>query len=762
MASPSAPERLEEHDGDITYIRTDKDLPPVAVVDRSPITAKHRIIFGLVAVLGAVAWAIIAFFRGETINAVWFVIAAICTYVIGFRFYARLIEMKIVKPRDEVATPAEVFENGTDYMPTDRRVLFGHHFAAIAGAGPLVGPVLAMQMGYLPGTIWIIIGALVAGCVQDYLVLSISVRRRGRSLGQMAKDELGVVGGAAAIVGVLVIMVILLAVLALVVVNALAESPWGVFSIAMTIPIAIFMGLYLRFLRPGRVSEVSLIGVALLLLAVVSGGWVAETEWGADWFTLSKVALSWCIIIYGLAASVLPVWLLLAPRDYLSTFMKVGTIVLLAIGILLARPIMEAPAISSFAASGTGPVFAGSLFPFLFITIACGALSGFHSLISSGTTPKLLEKESQMRLIGYGGMLTESFVAIMALITAAILNQHLYFVMNAPAASTGTTAQTAADYVNGLGLSGAPITGAEIDAAAESVGEESIVSRTGGAPTLAFGMSEVLHQVFGGESLKAFWYHFAIMFEALFILTTVDAGTRVARFMLSDALGNLGGPLKKLQNPSWRVGAWICSIVVVLAWGSILLMGVTDPLGGINTLFPLFGIANQLLAAIALTVVTVVIIKRGLLKWAWIPGVPLAWDLVVTMTASWQKIFSGDPKVGYWTQHFQYRDAKDAGKATFGAAKNPDQIDAVIRNTFIQGTLSIVFAVLVVIVVAAGVVMALKAIRGSGRPLTEDEPVPSRIFAPSGLIPTATEKEVQKQWDALPQSSARSVGTGRH
>ncbi len=762
MGSQTAPERTEETRGAITFVRNDKDLPPVAIIDRSPITGKHRIIFGVIAVLGAFAWAVIAFFRGETVNAVWFVIAAICTYVIGFRFYARLIEMKIVKPRDEVATPAEVFENGTDYMPTDRRVLFGHHFAAIAGAGPLVGPVLAMQMGYLPGTIWIIIGALVAGCVQDYLVLSISVRRRGRSLGQMAKDELGVVGGAAAIIGVLVIMVILLAVLALVVVNALAESPWGVFSIAMTIPIAIFMGLYLRFLRPGRVSEVSLIGVALLLLAVVSGGWVADTSWGADWFTLSKVTLSWCIIIYGLAASVLPVWRLLAPRDYLSTFMKVGTIALLAVGILLARPIMEAPAISSFAASGTGPVFAGSLFPFLFITIACGALSGFHSLISSGTTPKLLEKESQMRLIGYGGMLTESFVAIMALITAAILNQHLYFVMNAPAAATGTSAQTAADYVNGLGLSGPPITGGEIEAAAQSVGEESIVSRTGGAPTLAFGMSEVLHQVFGGQSLKAFWYHFAIMFEALFILTTVDAGTRVARFMLSDALGNLGGPLKKLQNPSWRVGAWICSVVVVLAWGSILLMGVTDPLGGINTLFPLFGIANQLLAAIALTVVTVVVIKRGLLKWAWIPGVPLAWDLVVTMTASWQKIFSGDPKVGYWTQHFQYREAKEAGKATFGAAKNPDQIDAVIRNTFIQGSLSVIFAVLVVVVVVAGVIMALKAIRGSGRPLAEDDPVPSRIFAPSGLIPTAAEKEVQKQWDALPTSSARSVGTGHH
>jgi carbon starvation protein len=566
----------------------------------------------------------------------------------------------------------------------------------------------------------------------------------------------------AAIVGVLVIMVILLAVLALVVVNALAESPWGVFSIAMTIPIALFMGLYLRYFRPGRVSEVSLIGVALLLLAVVSGGWVAETAWGADWFTLSKVTLSWCIIVYGLAASVLPVWLLLAPRDYLSTFMKVGTIILLAIGILIARPVMEAPAVSQFAISGTGPVFAGSLFPFLFITIACGALSGFHSLIASGTTPKLLEKESQMRLIGYGGMLTESFVAIMALITAAILNQHLYFAINAPAAQTGSTAQTAADYVNGLGISGPPITGAEITAAAEGVAEDSIVSRTGGAPTLAFGMSEVLHRVFGGESLKAFWYHFAIMFEALFILTTVDAGTRVARFMLSDGLSNLGGPLRKLQNPSWRVGAWICSVIVVAAWGSVLLMGVTDPLGGINTLFPLFGIANQLLAAIALTVVTVVLVKRGLLKWALIPGVPLLWDLTVTMTASWQKIFSGDPKVGYWTQHFQYRAAKDAGKTTFGAAKNADQLDAVIRNTFIQGTLSIVFAVLVCIVFVAGVVMALKAIRGGGRPLTEDEPVPSRIFAPSGMIPTAAEKEVQSQWDALPKSHAKSVGTSAH
>ena len=764
MAAPTGTpsEHIEETRGEITFIRTEADLPPVAIIDRSPITLRHKLIFGAIAVVGAIAWAIIAFFRGETVNAVWFVIAAICTYVIGYRFYARLIEMKIVRPRDEHATPAEIFENGTDYMPTDRRVLFGHHFAAIAGAGPLVGPVLAMQMGYLPGTIWIIVGAVFAGCVQDYLVLAISTRRRGRSLGQMARDELGAVGGAAAIIAVLAIMVILLAVLALVVVGALAESPWGVFSIAMTIPIAIFMGLYLRFLRPGRVSEISLIGVALLLLAVISGGWVAETEWGADWFTLSKVTLSWCIIIYGLAASVLPVWFLLAPRDYLSTFMKVGTIVLLALGILLARPVMEAPALSTFAESGSGPVFAGSLFPFLFITIACGALSGFHALISSGTTPKLLEKESQMRLIGYGGMLTESFVAIMALVTAAILNQHLYFAINAPAAQTGATADTAANYVNGLGLSGAPITPAEITEAAESVGEKSIISRTGGAPTLAFGMSEVLHQVFGGPGLRAFWYHFAIMFEALFILTTVDAGTRVARFMLSDALANLGGPLKRLRNPSWRVGAWICSLLVVAGWGSILLMGVTDPLGGINTLFPLFGIANQLLAAIALTVVTVVVIKKGLLKWAWIPAVPLLWDLTVTLTASWQKIFSGDPKLGYWTQHFQYRAALEAGKTSFGSAKNVDQLHAVIRNTFIQGTLSIVFAVAVIIVFLAGVAMALRSIRGGGLPLTDDAPVPSKIFGPAGLISTSAEKEVQKQWDALAAPHAKSVGTSAH
>jgi len=748
-------EFIEETRGDVTYIRTDPNLPPVAVIDRTPVGTRQRAVFAALAVLGAIAWALIAFVRGENVNAVWFVVAAVCTYLIGYRFYARLIELKVVRPRDEYATPAEIHENGTDYMPTDRRVLFGHHFAAIAGAGPLVGPVLATQMGYLPGAIWILLGAVFAGCVQDYLVLAISTRRRGRSLGQMARDELGVVGGAAAIIGVLVIMVILLAVLALVVVNALAESPWGVFSIAMTIPIAVFMGLYLRVLRPGRVTEVSLIGVALLLLAVVAGGWIAHTEWGTHWFTLSKVTLSWCVILYGLAASVLPVWLLLAPRDYLSTFMKIGTIALLALGILLARPVLQAPAVSQFAASGAGPVFAGSLFPFLFITIACGALSGFHSLIASGTTPKLLEKEGQMRIIGYGGMLTESFVAIMALITASILDQHLYFAINAPGAVTGRTAETAATYVNGLKLTGPPATAQHIADAAASVGEKSIVSRTGGAPTLAFGMSQVLADAFGGAGLKAFWYHFAIMFEALFILTTVDAGTRVARFMLSDGLANIR-PLRRLTDPSWRVGAWTCSVLVVAAWGSILLMGVTDPLGGINTLFPLFGIANQLLAAIALTVVTVVVIKRGLLKWAWIPGIPLLWDLTVTLTASWQKIFSGDPKLGYWTQHFLYLDAQRAGKTAFGAAQNATQLSAVIRNTFIQGTFSIVFAAVVLVFVAAGIVVSLRSIGGRGRPLAEDEPVPSSIFGPSHLIATPAEKEVQKQWDALTPSGGTS------
>ncbi|MGV9713588.1 carbon starvation CstA family protein [Gordonia sp. NPDC003424] len=733
-------------DPNIEYIRTDPDRPPVAIIDRSPMTTGKKILFAVIGVIGAIAWAIVAFVRGENVNAVWFVLAAVCTYVVAYRFYARLIEMNVVKPRDDHATPAEILDNARDYMPTDRRVLFGHHFAAIAGAGPLVGPVLAAQMGYLPGTIWIIIGAVFAGCVQDYLVLAISTRRRGRSLGQMARDELGAFGGTAAIVAVFVIMIILIAVLALVVVNALAHSPWGVFSIAMTIPIALFMGVYLRYLRPGRVSEVSLIGVVLLLAAIVAGRYVGESAWGQDWFSLSPVFLSWALIIYGIAAAVLPVWLLLAPRDYLSTFMKVGTIALLALGILLVRPVMQAPAVSDFAWNGKGPAFAGALFPFLFITIACGALSGFHSLIASGTTPKMLAKEGQARIIGYGGMLTESFVAIMALVTACILDQHLYFGMNAPAAVTKGTAEGAAEYVNGLGLHGDPATAEKFAEAARAVGEESIVSRTGGAPTLAMGMADTLQRAIGGESLRSFWYHFAIMFEALFILTTVDAGTRVARFMLSDGIGNLPGA-HRFKDPSWRPGAWICTLLVCAGWGSILLMGVTDPLGGINTLFPLFGIANQLLAAVALTVVTVILFKRGQFKWAWVSGLPLIWDLIVTMTASWQKIFSSNPAIGYWAQHRAFVNAKDQGLTTFKTAKSPSEIDAVIRNTFIQGTLSIVFAVLVLIVFVVGAAICIRALQRGGLPTTEEEPIDSHIFGPDGLITTPAEKRVQKEWD---------------
>lgn len=732
----------------IEYLRTDPDLPPVGVVDRTPITPAKKAVFAGIAVLGAIAWAILAFVRGESVNAVWIVIAAVCTYIIAYRFYARFIEWKITKPRDDVATPAEIYDNGKDFMPMDRRVLYGHHFAAIAGAGPLVGPVLAAQMGYLPGTIWIVVGVVFAGAVQDYLVLWASTRRRGRSLGQMARDELGAVGGVAAIVAILAIMTILLAVLALVVVNALGESPWGVFSIAMTIPIALFMGVYLRFLRPGKVGEVSAIGIVLLLAAIVGGGWVSETEWGADWFTLSRTTIAWCLIAYGFFASVLPVWLLLAPRDYLSTFMKVGTIVLLAAGILITMPVLKAPAVSEFAHTGTGPAFAGSLFPFLFITIACGALSGFHALVSSGTTPKLLAKESNARMIGYGGMLMESFVAVMAIITASIIDQHLYFGMNAPLGLTGGTPEKAAAYTNTLGLSGPPATPELFADAASDVGENSIISRTGGAPTLAVGISEVFHKFLGGESMKAFWYHFAIMFEALFILTTIDAGTRVARFLVSDALGNFGGGFKKFRDPSWRVGAWVCSLLVVAGWGGVLLMGVNDPFGGINALYPLFGIANQLLAAIALTVVLTIIVKRGQWKWAWIPGVPLAWDLLVTMTASWQKIFSDDPKLGYWKQHSLCQAAKDAGKGCL-TAKTPEQVDIAIRNTFIQGTLSIVFAVLVLIVTVVGAIVCARAIRSGTVSSSETEEQPSKIFAPSGFVATAAENDVQKEWDVL-------------
>lgn len=720
----------------MAYLRNRETGKIVGIEGQRKMSPTARIVLLVIAIIAGVSWGAIALSRGEEISSTWLVLAAIGSYIIAYTFYARLIEYKVVKPRDDRATPAEYVNDGADFTPTDRRVLFGHHFAAIAGAGPLVGPVMAAQMGYLPGTLWIVLGVIFAGAVQDYLVLWISTRRRGRSLGQMVRDEMGTVGGVAGILATITIMIIIIAVLGLIVVNALAESPWGVFSIAMTIPIALFMGLYQRFLRPGKVTEVSIIGVVLLILAIVAGGWVAETEWGAEFFTLSPVALAWCLIIYGVVAAILPVWLLLAPRDYLSTFMKIGVIALLAVGILIVRPTVQMPAVTDFA-SGGGPVFSGNLFPFLFITIACGALSGFHALISSGTTPKLVEKESQMRMIGYGSMLMESFVAIMALVTAVILDRNLYFAMNAPAAMTGGDPETAAAFVNSLNLGGEELTAQELEDAAEGIGEPTIISRTGGAPTLAYGMSEILSSIIGGAGLKPFWYHFAIMFEALFILTTVDAGTRVARFMMTDTLSNVPG-LSKFKDPSWRLGNWISTLIVCAAWGAILLMGVTDPLGGINVLFPLFGIANQLLAAIALSLILVVVVKKGLYKWAWIPGIPLVWDVIVTMTASFQKIFHSDPTIGYWAQHARYKAARAAGDTSLGDA---EAVDAVIRNTFIQGSLSILFAGLVAIVIITALTVCVKSIR-TPIPTSEEPATPSNLFAPSGMIATKEEKEV--------------------
>ncbi|MDO4239230.1 carbon starvation CstA family protein [Micrococcus sp.] len=722
-------------------------MPPVEATRPRRWTPLTIVLWAAIALLGAVAWTMLALHRGETINAVWFVFAAVATFLIGYRFYSRYVERMIVRPDDTRATPAEYRADGQDYVATDRRVLYGHHFAAIAGAGPLVGPVLAAQMGYLPGTIWIIVGVILAGAVQDYLVLFFSMRRGGRSLGQMARDELGRVGGTAAIVATLLIMVIITAILALIVVNALGESPWGVFSVGMTIPIALFMGVYLRWIRPGRITEISLIGFALLLAAIIGGGYIAETEWGAALFTLDRVTLAWAIIIYGFVAAVLPVWLLLAPRDYLSTFMKIGVIAGLAVAIVIVQPAVQAPAFSEFAAGQTGPVWAGSLFPFLFVTIACGALSGFHALIASGTTPKMVEKERQTRFIGYGGMLMEAFVAVMALVAAITIDRGVYFAMNAPAALTGGTVETAAAWVNSLGLANAHTTPEQLSTLAGLVGEESIVSRTGGAPTLAMGLALIMGQLLGGDALLGFWYHFAIMFEALFILTAVDAGTRVARFMLQDSLGNV---IPKFKDHGWKPGAWLATAVMVAAWGAVLIMGVTDPLGGINTLFPLFGIANQLLASIALAVVLTIVARRRHFAGLWIVALPLAFITVVTTVASFHKIFSPVPAVGYWAQHRAFQDAIAQGRTSFGAAKTPEAMDAVVRNTFVQGTLSVVFLVLALIVITTSVLAVVRAFRTTEVVDHQDPYVPSRRFAPAGLIATAEEKEIQAQWDALP------------
>jgi len=600
----------------------------------------RALVWVAVSLVGAFALASIALNRGESINAMWFVLAAACTYALGYRFYSKFLAAKVLALNSMRATPAERLENGRDFVPTNKWVVFGHHFAAIAGPGPLVGPVLAAQFGYLPGTLWILAGAVFGGCVQDFVILLFSVRRDGKSLCQMAKEEIGKAGGLIAFVAVISIIVILLSVAALIVVNALRDSPWGVFTVAMTIPIALLMGLYLRFWRPGKVLETSALGFVLVMLAIFGGQWVSHSAGLSKIFSLGAPALAVLIIIYGFAASALPVWLLLAPRDYLSTFVKLGTIFLLALGILLVRPTLHMPALTRFV-DGTGPVFAGNIFPFAFITIACGAISGFHSLISSGTTPKLVSRESDTRMVGYGAMLAESFVAIMAIIAASVVQPGTYFAVNSRPDVVGTTPAAVVATISSWGF---PVNLQDMQTLANDVGEKSLYARTGGAPAFAIGMAHIFSSFLGGKAVMAVWYHFAIMFEALFILTVLDAGTRVGRFMLQDALGHFWAPLGRT---SWYPSILITSALIVGLWGMFLWQGVRDPKAGVNSLWPLFGIANQLLATVAFCVATTIIIKMGKVKHVWATLIPLLWLVSVTFTASFQKIFHPNPAIGF-------------------------------------------------------------------------------------------------------------------
>ncbi|WP_028104042.1 carbon starvation CstA family protein [Pseudoduganella violaceinigra] len=663
--------------------------------------------------LGAGALGVIALQRGEPISAIWLVIAAVCVYLIAYRFYSLYIARNVMGLEANRLTPAYKYNDGLDYVPTNKNVLFGHHFAAIAGAGPLVGPVLAAQMGYLPGMLWILAGVVFAGAVQDFMVLFISTRRDGRSLGDLIKSELGPVPGNIALLGTFMIMVIILAVLALIVVKALAHSPWGSFTVMATIPIALFMGVYSRYVRVGRVGEVSLIGFVLLMLAIFGGQWVQENPALAPMFTFSGTELTWMLIGYGFIASVLPVWLLLAPRDYLSTFLKIGTIVGLALGILIVAPMLQMPALTKFI-DGTGPVWAGSLFPFLFITIACGAVSGFHALISSGTTPKMIENETHARFIGYGAMLMESFVAIMALVAASTIEPGVYFAMNSPAALLGTTADSAAQAISQWGFH---VTPDMLTQTAKDVGEASIISRAGGAPTLAVGMAHILSNVVGGKAMMAFWYHFAILFEALFILTAVDAGTRAGRFMLQDLLGSFAPSLKRTDSV---FASLLATGLCVAAWGYFLYQGVVDPLGGINTLWPLFGIANQMLAAIALILATCVLFKMKRTKYAWVTVLPTIWLLLCTLTAGWQKIFDANPKIGFMAHAAKYQAALADGKV-LAPAKSIEQMQQVIFNDYLDAGLAAFFMIVVVSVLVFGVRTALAAWNAS-RPTHNEAP----------------------------------------
>ncbi|WP_270416385.1 carbon starvation CstA family protein [Bifidobacterium pseudolongum] len=776
-ASQPAPDTAYTADEEARIIRNSSGLP-VGIKPKMVWTWPKALLWAAIAIVCALAWSVLAIARGEQISAIWFVVVALSSYAIAYRFYAYYIQIKIMRTDDANATAAERVQDGANFERADRRVLFGQHFAAISGAGPLVGPILAAQMGYLPSVLWIILGVIFAGAVQDMLMLWISAKRRGRSFGQMATDEMGKVGGLIISVFLVVVTAIAMAFLALVAIKAMASSPWAVFSLGMTIPIALIMGCYERFLRPGRVIETTILGFVLLVLAIVGGGMIAANPVLAPIFTLNAKQLVVALVLYSFAAAALPHWLLVTPRDYLSTLMKIGTLALLVIGVVIANPQVQVPALTTLASRSNGPTFSGNLFPFLFITIACGALSGFHGAVSSGLTPKAIEKENQIRMIGYGSMLVESFTAIIALIAAITISQGVYFSMNMSPAQIEATAgsaysasaspeQNAAAAVSRMDVQniegqrmrvewqsgGTVVTGAEaLDAAAHDVGEETLVSRTGGATTFAIGMANFLKSYLGGEGSMAFWYHFAIMFEALFILTTVDNGTRVARYQIGDLLGNVR-KLRKFADPTWRPGNLVTTFIATALWGTMLYMGVSDANGGINAMVPIFGISNQLLSAGCFMLVTVCVVKAGLGRYAWIPVVPLVWDVAVTFTADFEKIF--DPQLGYFATASSLRASIDSGQLEGEALANAY---ASLSNAYLDGVLSVFFLVMMAAFLAVGVKTVVSTVRARayGDHLTSQEPfLESNWFAPSGLIATRLERKVQHEFEHHPARRAQ-------